>query len=115
MSGHSTGLFARIDNALAENPGLTLFALSRLLGINRHSIEREVRLQAGVTFRRLKQQRCLAYAINRLSLGDYVKQVAAQLHYKSPDSFGRFIKMSTGLTPRMIRLKLSTLDATNAG
>ena len=105
MPNNPGDIFIKIDLALSANPGITLFDLAHSLGIDRHSIERSVRIRGGMNFRDFSKRKRLERAVALLEAGDYVKQVAAKLGYRSPDSFARFIKASTGLTPRSIRQK----------
>jgi AraC-like DNA-binding protein len=96
-------LFHEIDLALSENPALLLCEISRNFGVDRHNVERAVRIHAGTTFREFKKCKLLEKAANLLEAGYYVKEVAAMLGYRSPEAFTRFVKTATGKTPRSLR------------
>jgi transcriptional regulator GlxA family with amidase domain len=106
MPQRRSELFASIDAALSETPGARLVDLSHSLGTDRHNIENAVLVHRGVTFREFHKQKRLAHAKELLkNEGLSVKEVSAELGYRSAQAFSRFCKAATGRTPSSLRCK----------
>lgn len=100
-------LYETVRSHLWFNPDLQLDELSQLLKVERHTVEKAVRLATGKTFRELKKDILFRLAIQRLrddpSLS--IKEVAFKLGYCSQRSFCRFVKAMAGCPPTQLRAK----------
>jgi AraC-like DNA-binding protein len=92
---------ARVCRRVFEEPlitfGLETFAAEA--GMSRRSFTRLFRAQTGVSFGEWRQQVCLLAAIERLSLGQSVTQVALDLGYSSPSAFTAAFRRVLGEAP----------------
>jgi AraC family transcriptional regulator, transcriptional activator of pobA len=99
-------LLVVIDRHLRTTPSLSLHILAQRLNVERHSIERSVRLARGLTFRQLRNDIMLEEARKMLAEYPYstIKEIAFRLGYRSQSAFGRFIKEASGSSPTRVRL-----------
>jgi AraC-like DNA-binding protein len=97
-------LFERIKAELGRNPAVTLRALTRKIGIDRHVLEKAVRYELDTSFRAYKQFKRLQLATNliRTQKNLSLKEIAAMLGV-SPNYLSRFISIATGQSPRKLR------------
>jgi AraC-like DNA-binding protein len=96
-----SALFLEIDRRLDADLRLSLHSLAQALGVERHTLERAVRVTKGTTFRTYAQQKRLHKAIELLNraAGLDRRQIAYRVGYRSESAFSRFIKSATGSTP----------------
>jgi|SwirhisoilCB1_FD_contig_123_50007_length_2721_multi_5_in_2_out_0_4 AraC-like DNA-binding protein len=99
------GLFLRVNRQLRAVPGLSLEQLADAIKVERHTIEKCVRMVTGRTFRELRTNILLEQARDMLGSNpnQTIKEVAFQLGYRSQRSFSRFIKASAGCSPKEFR------------
>ncbi len=91
-------LLPRIVRAMSDRR-VSLKEVAHTIGVDRHSIERVVRLSTGLSFRGLQQSLLLERATLLLRRGSPLKEIAFELGFGSPQSFHRFIKRISGRTP----------------
>lgn len=98
-------LFDSISLALRRDPRIRLCELSVQLRVERHSVERAVRLQTGQNFRALKRSLMFDRACDLLTHKPScsIKEIAFSLGYRSPRSLARFIRALSGETPKALR------------
>ena len=105
MAYDLTRLYQTVRSHLWFNPDLQLDELSQLVRVERHTVEKAVRLATGKTFREMKKDILFRLAIQRLhddpSLS--IKEVAFKLGYCSQGSFCRFVKAMAGCSPMQLR------------
>lgn len=99
------GLYNQISLLMHSRPYIQLEELSQRLCVERHTIEKSVKEATGKTFRELRSSMRLARATQ--VLGDNptqsIKEIAYHLGYNSQRSFCRFIKTTTGFSPKELR------------
>lgn len=105
MSYDSSRLFDRARSALAVRPRTNLSALSRQLGVDRHTLEKAIRAERGISFRELQREIILSYILEALRSGSDVspKEIASNLEYSSVQAFTRFVRKVSGETPAKLR------------
>ena len=105
MAYNLRGLFRKVEIRLAANPGMTLAKLARHLSVDRHTLERAVRLYRKVSFRAYKQGMVLEKAGDLLARSPNIScnAIAQNLGYRSAASFSRFVKARTGKTLTQMR------------
>jgi two-component system response regulator YesN len=106
MAYNLSRLFDRIKLDLGSNPRLSLAALSLTLKIERHTIEKAVRVVDGRRFRDLRNELLLRRAKALLSADAAlsIKEVAYLLGYRSPQAFARFVRRVSGYSPSGLRV-----------
>jgi AraC-like DNA-binding protein len=104
MAYDGRGLVEQIRKRLSQRDS-TLSALSRALGVERHTIERLISKSTGKTFRELRQQIVFEHAPELLRSGpnQSIKEVAFTVGFSSPGSFTQFCKRTSGKTPLRLR------------
>ncbi|PTL75599.1 helix-turn-helix domain-containing protein [Vitiosangium sp. GDMCC 1.1324] len=92
---------AAIARALAANPSdaRSLGALASWAGISERSLTRHFKQETGMTFAQWRQQAKLARALELLSEGEAVSNVAFSLGYESVSAFIAMFKRFLGTTP----------------
>ncbi len=107
MSYNKQQLAAEVTRILCDNPRLSLATVCSILGVHRHTVEHACNAVAGghQGFRSLKGKARLARSLEllRRSSTSSIKMIAFEMGYKSPRSFCRFIKRSTGVSPTLFR------------
>lgn len=101
------GLFGRINHHLCFAPYLQLGDLSRRLRVERHTIEKAVKTATGKTFRQFRTKLLLERATHVLTENPNhsIKEIAFNLGYNSQRSFCRFIRTTTGYSPKELRAR----------
>ena len=91
----------RIVDALARDPSdrTTLAEWAARLALSDRSLARLVKRETGLTFGRWRQQLHMIVAMQQLSGGATVQQVAGNLGYESVTAFITMFKKSTGQPP----------------
>ncbi|NMO16906.1 helix-turn-helix transcriptional regulator [Pyxidicoccus fallax] len=92
---------AAIARALIANPedGRSLGALAAWAGISERTLTRHFHQETGMTFAHWRQQAKLARALELLSEGQSVADVAFSLGYENVSAFIAMFKRLTGTTP----------------
>jgi len=106
MTYSSLQVFSAIESVVAAKPSVHLSEVSKVIKVERHSIERSVREATGLSFRKYRQRKILVRAVNLLHTDNPImdqKTIAFDLGYRSTGSLGRAIKRMTGMTPSQIR------------
>jgi transcriptional regulator GlxA family with amidase domain len=87
----------------------TLNDVSRVLCIDRHVVERGVRVASDSTFREIRNRIRLERAVALLTQTPplSIKEVASAVGYGTPQAFARFVSRMTGKSPSIIRLEAS--------
>jgi methylphosphotriester-DNA--protein-cysteine methyltransferase len=90
-------LSQRVNALLSNNPKLTLKALARSIGIDRHKIEHAIRKQYSLSFRDLKKRTQLKRVLKLLEEhpNSYIKEIASEVGF-TPNHLSRFIRSLTG-------------------
>ena len=98
-------LFDQIKSDLAGNPRSSLAALSLKFKVERHTIEKAVRVMEGMRFRDLRDELMLGRAKALMSLQPTlcIKEISYLLGYKSPQALARFVRAASGLSPSELR------------
>jgi adenylyl-sulfate kinase len=91
-------LFHSVLDAITQRR-VTLSEIAREVGVERHTLEKVIRLITGQSFRHLRQTVLLARAKTLLDQGKAIKEVAFELGFVHPQSFHRFVRKSSGTTP----------------
>ncbi|WZB73593.1 AraC family transcriptional regulator [Achromobacter insuavis] len=108
---------ARLAQALADDPAdnRPLDALAAHAGLAPRTAQRLFRDETGLGFAQWRQQLRLIHALERLSAGQPVAQVADALGYATPGNFIAMFKRAFGMTPgRYLRTPLDEGDARDA-
>jgi len=105
MAYYLEGMLNLIDHHLRAAPALSLQSLSRLINVERHTIERAVRHARGGTFRQLRNSVMLDEATKLLRDQPHltIKEIAFKLGYRSQSAFSRFLRTASGQSPTFIR------------
>lgn len=101
-------LFSQVRSRLAADGLLSLNDLSHDLGVERHTIEKAVRLATNGSFRDLKQGRQYDKACSMLAETPDrpLKELSFTLGYSTVQAFHRFIINRSGLCPTKLRSSL---------
>jgi AraC-like DNA-binding protein len=117
MTYSDQNIIHKIENKILVRPQVKLQDIARSLNIERHRIEKAVRVCASMSYRDYRKMLLARRAVDLL-VGDSElpeKALAGKLGYKSLSAFIRFIKSSTGHTPCQLRkLYLISKSATSA-
>jgi AraC-like DNA-binding protein len=99
-------IFQAIEACLRANARVHLSDLARQLGVERHTVERAVRMATGMTFRQLRVEVAKAKVLALLGSGTVVsiKGMAFEMGFTSESAFCRFCKRAFGLRPTQFRL-----------
>ena len=91
----------RAVRALADDPGLVadLGALAGQAALSERSFERHFQSETGLSFRAWRQQARLMKAVEWLSLGHKVGDIADRLGYEQPSAFVASFRRAFGVTP----------------
>lgn len=91
----------RAVRALADEPGqpADLGEIARLAALSERSFERHFQSETGLSFRAWRQQARLMKAVEWLSLGLQVGDVADRLGYEQPSAFVASFRKAFGVTP----------------
>ena len=91
----------RIADALTNNPSdrATIGEWARRIGMSERALFRLVRQETGMSFGRWRQQADIMFAVERLSEGDAVQNVAFNLGYDSTSAFISMFKKVLGQPP----------------
>lgn len=94
---------ARVCQRLFAAPSIAVGVdeMAAAAGMSRRTFTRLFRAQTGASFAAWRQQVCLLAAIERLSQGHTVTQVALDLGYASPSAFAAAFRQVLGTTPRL--------------
>ena len=95
-------LLQGVLQAIAERR-VTLAEVADSLGVERHTIEKVVRVTTGQSFRELQRTILLERASQLAAQGKAIKEIAFELRFGSPQSFHRFIRKTSGKTPSLLR------------
>lgn len=102
-------LFGAITKLLEHDPHLHHSDLAKVLGVERHTVERVVLAHARVTFREYRDQHILRELVAMLSSRPEfsIKEVAVRLRFSSGRSLARFTHRLADSTPRDLRKALA--------
>jgi AraC-like DNA-binding protein len=91
----------RAVRALADDPGhaIDLSTLAREAALSERSFERHFQSETGLSFRAWRQQARLMKAVEWLSLGLAVGDIADRLGYEQPSAFVASFRKAFGVTP----------------
>ena len=105
MTYHFAKLFERVKFCLESAPGLSLNDISDRVGVGRHTVLRVVKGATGKTFREFRNSLVLDKATSLLGgePNTQIKEIAYIVGYQSHRSFCRFIRATTGRSPRQFR------------
>jgi AraC-like DNA-binding protein len=86
---------------LADDPGQTadLAEIARRSALSERSFERHFQSETGLSFRAWRQQARLMKAVEWLSLGVPVGEIADRLGYEQPSAFIAGFRKAFGVTP----------------
>ncbi len=92
---------ARLGSALLEDPAdrTTLRGWADHLGLSPRTLIRRIKDETGMSFRELRRQTRILAALERLSLGESVTNVALDVGFDSPSAFIQAFRGVTGKTP----------------
>ncbi len=93
---------ARLGSALLEDPDdrTSLRGWADRLGLSPRTLIRRIKDETGMSFRELRRQARILAALERLSLGESVTNVALDVGFDSPSAFIQAFRSITGKTPR---------------
>ncbi len=92
---------ARLGSALLEEPAdpTSLRGWADRLGLSPRTLMRRIKDETGMSFRELRRQTRILAALERLSLGESVTNVALDVGFDSPSAFIQAFRSVTGKTP----------------
>ena len=92
----------KICRKIADTPenSLTLGDWAQRLGLHAKTLQRRFLRETGLTFGQWRQQARLIQALERLSSGEKVVDVALSLGYNSPGAFATMFRRHFGVPPR---------------
>lgn len=92
-----------VCRAILAQPGLerTVDEWGEEVGASGRTLIRLFRSELGLNFRQWVQQVRLADAVGRLSLGQPVARIAAELGYRSPSAFAAMFRRAMGTAPNV--------------
>ncbi len=92
---------ARLGVALLEDPAdpTSLRSWASRLNLSPRTLIRRIKDETGMSFRELRRQTRILVALERLSLGESVTNVAMDVGYDSPSAFTQAFRAVTGKTP----------------
>ena len=92
---------ARLGVALLEDPAdpTSLCGWASRLNLSPRTLIRRIKDETGMSFRELRRQTRILAALERLSLGESVTNVAMDVGYDSPSAFTQAFRTVTGKTP----------------
>jgi AraC-like DNA-binding protein len=98
-------LFARMSRILREDPGASLGAIARALGVHPHTAAHVVRAHTGASFSawRRQQRVAIALALLRTRPDMSIKEIAAAAGFGSTSVFDRFVRRTQGCSPSQCR------------
>jgi AraC-like DNA-binding protein len=104
-------VFAAVEAQLASDARMMLAAVAANLNIERHTIERAVRQEVGISFREYRQRRLLLAVLQIVSENPMFgsKEIAYRAGYGSREALVRFIKAKSGKTLTDIRKSSTTV------
>jgi len=100
-------ILKKIDILMLEHPRIPLSAVSRSIGVERHTIEKAVRASRQMSFREYRRSK-LSRKAQKLLEGSTltVGEIGVRLGYNTISSFSRFLQRSTGKSPSQYRREL---------
>ncbi len=106
-------IFHHAVAVLAQNPRLGLLAVSDLLEVERHTLERAFRVVGGRPFRQFRSDFMVqkVQALLAAQPARPIKEIAYLLGYKSPQSFARFVRTTLGRCPCELRDALTHTES----
>jgi AraC-like DNA-binding protein len=98
-------IFNVVRETLEQAPLTPLREISSRLRIERHTIEKAIRLVTGDSFRNLRKSIVSSLAINQLAASPHksIKEICFALGFGSTRTFSRTIKRVCGKPPRELR------------
>jgi AraC-like DNA-binding protein/quercetin dioxygenase-like cupin family protein len=92
----------RVAMALLENPrdSKSVHEWGKQVGASARTLSRLFPVETGMSFTRWQQSARILDALRRLSVGESVVNVAAQVGYESPSAFVLMFKRTMGKTPK---------------
>jgi AraC-like DNA-binding protein len=98
-------LFDKLDRILSEAPQSKISEIVIALQIDRHTIEKVVLMEAGMTFRRFRGDKLCKHCLQLLEREGLSseKEIAAKAGFSSTAAFSHFVKRHTGKTPTQLR------------
>lgn len=98
-------LFNEVHSLLGDDPRITLLEVSHQLQVERHTVEKAVRLESKKTFRELQRQCLYRRACGLLCEAPQkpLKQIASTLGYSTVQALHRFLVRTSGLRPTELR------------
>ena len=112
MAYDPKGLFLQAMALIDQKPWIRLGAVTRSLGVERHTVEKAFRLNTGKSFRAVRHGSLCRRAVQLFSSRGSASnsEVAFALGYESERAFARFIRGSFGWTPSELRRRLRGSD-----
>lgn len=105
MAYDLASLCKMVQEALARGRRTGLAKLAEQVNVDRHTLEKAVRITTGKSFRQLQQQALFEKSMkllhNEPALS--IKDIAFRIGFGSPQAFHRFIRRTSGKTPVQIR------------
>lgn len=105
MAYDPAGICLHVEETLRVAPCTPLARVSQALGVDRHTIERAIRLERGKSFRELRRE-LLCFRARQLLVGRpaaSIKEISYLLGFHSPQAFARFTKRVCGRCPAELR------------
>ncbi|MDP5218043.1 helix-turn-helix transcriptional regulator [Ruegeria sp. 2205SS24-7] len=93
---------AELARLLLANPAdqTTLAAWAKRLGFSERSLIRSIRAETGMTFRELRRLTRIMVALDGLSAGKFVTEIAFEVGFQTPSAFIHAFRLLVGKTPR---------------
>ena len=105
MAYDSTGVFKKAIELLNGDHSRSIKALSEVLGVERHTLEKCFQLNTGMSFRMYRREQMSATLIRLLASKPTasLKEIAFLLGYRSERAFARFVRVQFSCCPRELR------------
>lgn len=94
-----SSIYSQIIWIITNNPSVSLYKLSRILGLNRKKIQYIIKSRTGMGFREVMKSCRLCYSVHLLYSGLTVKKVASNCGYSYPENYTRAFKQYIGVSP----------------
>jgi len=99
--GRLLSILASIQKAPSEKRSLVEWG--KTVGASSRTLSRLFKSETGMTYESWRQRLIIQIAINKLSSGELVANVATHLGYESPSAFTYMFKQNTGVIPSNYR------------
>lgn len=107
MAYNPRAIVRELEILMLVNPRIRISTVASMMGVGRHTIEKAVRSSKQMSFREYQRSELLRKAQLLLEgSGLSVREIGVRLGYDAVSSFSRFLRRTTGKSPRQLRHEL---------